>query len=129
MEIGGGSFPFLFQSGSQCSVESPCFFLLGPFYEAGPTPSSRDPNPSQWEPHTPQPKPMGAPYSPNLLRELQLGPQNQWVPEALGVISGQREVYSPAAIDTEKSKLSHGCHHRGTIRSLRSKTQPSRKQN
>lgn len=75
---------------SQCSVEAPCFpppqSILK---EADPTPSPRDricdPNPSQREPHTPQ------------LGICSSALRTNGVPEVLGVISGQRQVYFWAA--------------------------------
>lgn len=77
---------------SQCSVEAPCFppprSILK---EADPTSSPRDsmcdPNPSQREPHTPQ---AWLGICSSTLR-------TNGVPEALGVISGHRQVYFWAA--------------------------------
>ena len=77
---------------SQCSVEAPCFpppqSILK---EADPTLSPRgrmcDPNPSQREPHNPQ----------AWLRICSSALRTNAVPEALGVISGHRQVYFWAA--------------------------------
>lgn len=97
------------------SWDSPLSSSLSISDEVVSTPGHRGrthaPDPKQQEPHTPR----------AWLRIGSSALRTNGMPEALGTISGQGQVFLSAVLGAERSKFCSGCHHRGTIRRLRPK--------